>query len=74
MMNWNDLRVEQEIAQERYQRLIRDREIDRLIRQSRPERPLVQQLLVRMKKRFEQWSKKLQPHQPWKRSDPVCCS
>lgn len=30
MMNWNDLRVEQEIAQERYQRLIRQREIDRL--------------------------------------------
>jgi hypothetical protein len=30
MMNWNDLRVEQEIAQERYQRLIRQREVDRL--------------------------------------------
>lgn len=31
MMNWNNLRVEQEIAQERYQHLIRQREIDRFI-------------------------------------------
>lgn len=30
MMNFNDLRVEQEIAQERYQQLIRAREVDRL--------------------------------------------
>lgn len=31
MMNMNDLRVEQEIAQERYRRLIREREVERLV-------------------------------------------
>jgi hypothetical protein len=32
MMNLNDIRVEQELAQERYRDMIRDRELARLLR------------------------------------------
>ena len=74
MMNWNDLRVEQEIAQERYQRLIRDKEIDRLIGQAQPETTVTLALLVRFGKQLEGWGRKLQSYGAWKRPDVVCCS
>ena len=74
MMNWNDLRVEQEIARERYQRLIRDREIARLIRQTRSEAPLTLRLLVRLGKNLERWGQGLQTYGVWQRPDVVCCS
>ncbi len=40
MINWNDIRVEQEIAQERYQDLIRARQLARLstTNESKPDR------------------------------------
>ena len=74
MMNWNDLRVEQEIAQERYQRLIRDKEIARLIRQTRSEAPLVLRLLARLGKNLERWGQRLQTYGAWQRPDVVRCS
>jgi hypothetical protein len=74
MMNWNDLHVEQEIAQERYQRLIRDKEIDRLIRQTRPETPLAPGLLAWLGQHLEQVGQKLQAYGTRKRPDLVCCS
>ena len=36
MINWNDIRVEQEIAQERYQQIIRARQISRTLAKSAP--------------------------------------
>ena len=73
MMNWNDLRVEQEIAQERYSRLIRDKEIERLLRQSRSEAPLALRLLAWLGQQVEGWGRKLQTFGTWKRPDAVSC-
>ena len=74
MMNWNDLRVEQEIAQERYQRLIRDREIDRLIRQGQPKTPPALGLLTWLGQQLEWWGRKLQAYGTRKQPNLVCCS
>ena len=74
MMNWNDLRVEQEIAQERYQRLIRDKEIERLIRQTRSGIPLPLRFLVRLGQQLEQVGQKLEAYGTRKQPDVVRCS
>jgi hypothetical protein len=74
MMNWNDLRVEQEIAQERYQRLIRDKEIDRLIGQAQPGTTTARALLVRFGQQLERWGQRLQSRGTWNQPDVVCCS
>lgn len=52
MMNLNDIRIEQEIAQERYQQLIRQREVDRQIG---PQPTLVQLILTGLGRQMARW-------------------
>lgn len=57
MMNLNDLRVEQEIAQERYEQLIRIREVGRLLG---PRPSLFQEILLTLGRKLVVWGHTLQ--------------
>jgi hypothetical protein len=69
MINWNDIQVEQKIAQERYQAIIQARQIDRILSQ-RPEQRsgilFYQRALARLGDYFIRWGNYLQ-----QRNDPV---
>ena len=69
MINWNDIRVEQEIAQERYQTIIQARQIDRILSlrpEQRSEGLFYQQALDRLGDYLIRWGNNLR-----QRNDPV---
>lgn len=69
MINWNDIRVEHEIAQERYQTIIQARQIDRALSQRLEQRSgglFYQQALDRLGSYLIRWGNYLQQY-----NDPI---
>lgn len=61
MINWNDIHVEQKIAQERYQPLIQARQLERILAETTPQPPTrYQRLLAWLGRQFIQWGQRLQ--------------